>query len=39
MIKNEQAVNSQWINKLKEIISIGNISNPKGMKIKEIINS
>ena len=31
--------NIQWINKLKEIINKGEISNPRGLKIKELINS
>ena len=32
-------INIQWINKLKEIINKGQISNPRGLKIKELINS
>lgn len=39
MIKTNNLTNSQWINKLKEIIYKGQISNPRGIKIKELINS
>lgn len=31
--------NIQWTNKLKEIINKGQISNPRGLRIKELINS
>lgn len=39
MIKSNNLTNSQWVEKLKDIINKGQISNPRGLKIKELINS
>ena len=39
MIKTNNLTNSQWISKLKEIINKGQVSNPRGLRIKELINS
>lgn len=39
MIKSNNLTNSQWINKLQEIINKGQVSNPRGLRIKELINS
>lgn len=39
IIKSDNLTNSAWISKLKEIIYKGQISNPRGLKIKELINS
>lgn len=39
MIKSNNLTNSQWINKLQEIINKGEVSNPRGLRIKELINS
>lgn len=35
----QETTNREWINKLREIIDIGRVSNPRGMRIKEILNS